>query len=78
VVPADRLARVPEQAEGRDDEGQLALMPDNRAWCIVSDLIQGVGTVVIAAPEGNMKKYFESLERVIALDPAASPPDPAR
>ena len=51
------------------DEGQLALMPDNRAWCIVGDLIQGVGTVVIASPEGDMRKYFASLERVIALAP---------
>ena len=53
------------------DEGQLALMPDGREWCVVSDLIQGIGTVVIAAPEGNMRKYFQSLERIIALDPAA-------
>lgn len=52
------------------DEGQLALMPDNRAWCIVSDLIQGIGTVVISAPEGDMRKYFASLERVIAAQPA--------
>jgi len=51
------------------DEGQLALMPDNRAWCIVGDLIQGVGTVVIAAPEGDMAKYFATLEKVIALQP---------
>lgn len=51
------------------DEGQLALMPDDRAWCIVGDLIQGVGTVVIHKPEGNMRRYFDSLERIIALDP---------
>lgn len=51
------------------DEGQLALMPDDRAWCIVGDLIQGVGTVVIHKPEGNMRRYFQSLERIIALDP---------
>lgn len=51
------------------DEGQLALMPDNRAWCIVGDLIQGVGTVVIAAPEGDMAKYFATLEKVIAFAP---------
>ena len=51
------------------DEGQLALMPENRAWCIVGDLIQGVGTVVIAPPEGDMRKYFASLKHVIALDP---------
>ncbi len=53
------------------DEGQLALMPDDRAWCIVSDLIQGLGTVVIAKPEGDMRKYFESLRRVVALEPKA-------
>ncbi|MCI0356853.1 MAG: MBL fold metallo-hydrolase, partial [Acidobacteria bacterium] len=52
------------------DAGQLALMPDSRSWCIVSDLIQGIGTVVISKPEGNMTTYFESLKRVIALDPA--------
>ncbi|MGQ0501601.1 MAG: MBL fold metallo-hydrolase [Panacagrimonas sp.] len=51
------------------DEGQLALMPDDCAWCIVGDLIQGVGTVVIHKPEGNMRRYFESLARLIALDP---------
>lgn len=51
------------------DEGQLAPMPDSRTWCIVSDLIQGVGTVVVGGPEGNMRKYFASLQRVIELDP---------
>lgn len=51
------------------DEGQLAPMPDSRTWCIVSDLIQGVGTVVVGGPEGNMRKYFSSLQRVIDLDP---------
>lgn len=51
------------------DEGQLALMPDNRAFCIVGDLIQGVGTVVISPPEGDMAKYFATLEKVIALGP---------
>lgn len=52
------------------DEGQLAPMPESRSWCIVGDLIQGIGTVVIAPPEGNMRKYFASLRRVIELDPA--------
>ncbi|MEQ1440475.1 MBL fold metallo-hydrolase [Fontimonas sp. SYSU GA230001] len=51
------------------DEGQLALMPDDRAWCLVSDLIQGFGTVVIAKPEGHMGRYFESLRKIVALDP---------
>jgi ribonuclease/clavin/mitogillin len=52
------------------DEGQLAPMPESRAWCIVGDLIQGIGTVVIAPPEGDMRKYFTSLRRIIELDPA--------
>ncbi|HWU67367.1 MAG TPA: MBL fold metallo-hydrolase, partial [Stenotrophobium sp.] len=52
------------------DEGQLAVMPESRSWCIVSDLIQGIGTVVVGGPEGNMRKYFDSLQRVIDWDPA--------
>ncbi|MGH8539866.1 MAG: MBL fold metallo-hydrolase [Stenotrophobium sp.] len=52
------------------DEGQLAPMPESRAWCIVSDLIQGIGTVVVGGPEGNMRKYFDSLQRVLDWDPA--------
>lgn len=52
------------------DEGQLGLMPDSKAWFLVGDLIQGIGTVVISKPEGHMGRYFASLERVIALDPA--------
>jgi glyoxylase-like metal-dependent hydrolase (beta-lactamase superfamily II) len=62
---AVRLVAVPGH-----DEGQLAPMAESRAWCIVGDLIQGIGTVVIAPPEGNMRKYFESLRKIIALDPA--------
>ena len=62
---AVRLVAVPGH-----DEGQLAPMAESRAWCIVGDLIQGVGTVVIAPPEGDMRKYFDTLRKVIALDPA--------
>lgn len=51
------------------DAGQLALMPTDHSWCIVSDLIQGIGTVVIAPPEGNMLKYFNTLQMVIDWDP---------
>jgi len=51
------------------DQGQLALMPESRAWCLVGDLIQGLGTVVISKPEGHMGRYFESLRKIIALDP---------
>ena len=56
------------------DEGQLALMPENRAWCIVGDLIQGIGTVVIHKPEGHMGRYFASLQRLIDMAPAVIAP----
>lgn len=56
------------------DAGQLALMPDSRAWFIVGDLIQGIGTVVIAKPEGHMATYFATLQKVIDLDPAVIVP----
>lgn len=56
------------------DAGQIALMPDNKAWFIVGDLIQGIGTVVIAKPEGHMGTYFKTLQKVIDLDPAVIVP----
>ena len=45
-----------------------------RWWKVVSgplwgDLIQTIGTVVIAPPEGDMAQYFASLEKMIQLDP---------
>jgi len=52
------------------DEGQLALAPQDLSWFLVGDLIQGVGTVVISAPEGHMGRYFQTLQRVIDLAPA--------
>ena len=51
------------------DEGQLALAPDNMSWFLAGDLIQTIGTVVIGGPEGDMQKYFNSLNRVINLNP---------
>lgn len=51
------------------DAGQMALMPDNKAWMIVGDLIQGIGTVVIAKPEGDMAAYFKTLQWVIDQQP---------
>ena len=51
------------------DEGQIALAPSDLSWFLAGDLFQGVGTVVIGDDEGDMKKYFETLEKVIALKP---------
>ena len=54
--------------------GQLALAPESLRWFIVGDLIQTNGSVVIAAPGGNMAAYFQTLEQVIELDPAVIVP----
>jgi glyoxylase-like metal-dependent hydrolase (beta-lactamase superfamily II)/8-oxo-dGTP pyrophosphatase MutT (NUDIX family) len=51
------------------DEGQLALAPEDLSWFIAGDLFQGVGTVVIGDDEGDMKKYFQTLEKIISLNP---------
>ncbi|MCR9205091.1 MAG: MBL fold metallo-hydrolase, partial [Halobacteriovoraceae bacterium] len=51
------------------DEGQLALAPEDQSWFFVGDLIQTVGTVVIGDVEGDMAKYFKSLQKVIDLNP---------
>jgi ribonuclease/clavin/mitogillin len=51
------------------DEGQVALAPRDLSWFIAGDLFQGVGTVVIGDDEGDMQKYFNTLEKVIALNP---------
>lgn len=53
------------------DAGQIALAPIDYSWVLVGDLIQGIGTVVISEPEGDMQEYFLSLEKVISLNPAA-------
>lgn len=53
------------------DEGQLALAPEDLSWFIAGDLFQGVGTVVVGGREGDMKKYFETLEKVIQMEPKA-------
>lgn len=64
----DRPVRVYE-VPGHD-EGQLALAPDGMEWFLAGDLIQGNGTVVVTTREGDMTKYFQSLERIIGLNPA--------
>lgn len=51
------------------DEGQVALAPTDLSWFIAGDLFQGVGTVVIGDDEGDMKKYFNTLEKIIAMNP---------
>jgi glyoxylase-like metal-dependent hydrolase (beta-lactamase superfamily II)/8-oxo-dGTP pyrophosphatase MutT (NUDIX family) len=51
------------------DEGQVALYPQDLSWFLAGDLFQGIGTVVIGGEEGDMQKYFSTLERIINLGP---------
>ena len=51
------------------DDGMIGLAPEDHAWFFVCDLIQTAGSVVIPEPEGDMQAYFDSLQRVISLDP---------
>lgn len=51
------------------DEGHLGIAPRSLKWFIVGDLFQGVGTVVVGGEEGDMQKYFQSLEKIIELSP---------
>jgi glyoxylase-like metal-dependent hydrolase (beta-lactamase superfamily II) len=51
------------------DYGHLGLAPRSLEWFLVGDLIEDKSTVVIANAEGDMALYFQSLERIIQLDP---------
>ncbi|TVO78712.1 NUDIX domain-containing protein [Sedimenticola selenatireducens] len=53
------------------DDGMIGFAPTDMAWFFVADLVQPMATVVIPEPEGNMQHYFESLQRVIDLQPRA-------
>jgi endoribonuclease LACTB2 len=51
------------------DEGQFCLAPKSLNWCIVGDLIQTIGSVAIGGDEGDMAKYFQSLQTIIDMQP---------
>ena len=44
--------------------GHLAFLERGSGALLVGDHMAGVGTVIVDPPEGNMKAYLESLERV--------------
>jgi glyoxylase-like metal-dependent hydrolase (beta-lactamase superfamily II)/8-oxo-dGTP pyrophosphatase MutT (NUDIX family) len=51
------------------DDGMVGLAPENLAWFYVADLVEPGTTVVIPEPEGDMAVYFETVKRVIAMQP---------
>jgi len=58
----------------------LAFFEETSRTLVAGDLVSGLGTVVIDPPEGNMRDYVASLERVRSLDvrtliPGHGPPN---
>ncbi len=51
------------------DDGQMALAPQTMEWFLVGDILQEHGTVVIPPKEGDMDDYYNTLERIIKLNP---------
>ena len=47
--------------------GHLCFYEEISGAVITGDLVVGIGTVVIDPPEGNMRQYFDSLHRLLAL-----------
>lgn len=52
--------------------GHLCFYEENTGALLSGDLVVGIGTVIIDPPEGNMRQYFSSLERLLGLPKLAS------
>ena len=52
--------------------GHLCFYEENTGALMTGDLIVGIGTVVIDPPEGNMRQYFDSLQRLLELPKLSS------
>jgi ribonuclease/clavin/mitogillin len=58
-----RVLEVPGHARSH-----LAFLEETSRTLVVGDLVSGLGTVVIAPPDGNLRDYIASLERIRAMD----------
>jgi ribonuclease/clavin/mitogillin len=47
--------------------GHICFYEEISGVVVTGDLVVGIGTVVIDPPEGNMRQYFDSLARLLAL-----------
>jgi len=52
--------------------GHVCFYEENTGAILTGDLVVGIGTVVIDPPEGNMRQYFDSLHRLLALPKLSS------
>src|SRR5882724_607033 len=51
--------------------GHLCLVEEGSGAVVAGDLVAGVGTVIIDPPEGDMKDYLASLDRLIGEKPGS-------
>jgi len=51
--------------------GHLCLLEEGSGAVVAGDLVAGVGTVIIDPPEGDMKDYLASLDRLIGEKPGS-------
>lgn len=47
-------------------DGHLVFLAEN-GDCIAGDLVAGIGTIVVAPPEGHLETYLQSLRRMLPL-----------
>jgi endoribonuclease LACTB2 len=52
--------------------GHLCFYEENTGAILTGDLVVGIGTVVIDPPEGNMRQYLDSIDRLLALPKLSS------
>lgn len=81
VVPVERFLEDDERVDLDGDpgwrfrvmhtpghaRGHVCVFEEKNGSLLSGDLIVGLGTVVIDPPEGNMRHYFDSLRRMLAL-----------
>jgi endoribonuclease LACTB2 len=49
--------------------GHLCLFSEESGDLVAGDMVAGIGTILLAPPEGVLRQYLESLERLIRLNP---------
>jgi glyoxylase-like metal-dependent hydrolase (beta-lactamase superfamily II) len=54
------------QTDGHAPDHYSILLPNGHL--VAGDIISGMGTIVIAPPDGDMNSYYDSLDRLIELD----------
>lgn len=51
-------------------QGHICLWAPSARWLVCGDMVAGVGSILIAPPDGDVREYLASLERLRALEPA--------